>query len=373
MNKLRGLLLAIRHRIAMIYTHDFERLRRKKVAKQDLRNICSRSVPLTPDERQEILSFWSQYRDVKKELGWFEFYKASCEDLSTLKYYIPDTIYYCEIDIFFNSPRRCQVLDDKNLYDLFFHDIEMPRTIVRKINGELLDQDYHQVTFEQAMERCRQAGTGVGKTARMSCGAHGVKFFDFNADPDDGIKQYLSRYDDFIIQETIQQHEFFNSIHASSINSIRIMTLFLDGEVTVVSAILRMGAGGSRVDNGSSGGLFCAINPDGTLKEHAHYTDGRKCTQHPQGTVFKGLKVVGYERCCEAAKSLAFRVFTATKLVSWDFAVCPDGEPILIEANLTYGGISTHQLSRGPLYGERTPEVLSLVYSKGKKNTYYES
>lgn len=370
MKKIRGLLLALRHRFALIYTRDYEQFRRRRISKRNLKKIGSCSIPLTSDEREEILSFWKPYRNVKKELGWFEFYKASCEDLSQLKYYLPDTIYYSEIDTFFNNPRRCITLDNKNLYDLFYHDVRMPRTVIRKINGELFDQDYHLITFEQAYDICRQAKAGVGKMATHSSGGHWMKFFDFTTCSTQDLKKYLEFGEDLIIQEIIQQHEFFNNIHANSINTIRIMTLFLNGETVILSSILRMGAGGSRVDNGSSGGVFCGVNLDGTLMEIGHYTDGRKCTQHPQGTVFKGLKVVGYERCCNLAKELAFRMFTSTRLISWDFAVGPDGEPILIEVNLTYGGLSTHQLSRGPLYGDRTPEILSLVYSSRKNKIH---
>ena len=371
MKIIRSILLAIRHRFALIYTYYYEYYRRKLICMKDWKQVGSCAVPLTPSEKKEILEFWKPYRNVKRHLKWFEFYKASCEDLSQLKYYLPDSIYYPEIDLFFSSPRRCHILDDKNLYDLFYNDVEMPKTIIRKINGELFDHEYHLITFEQALEACRQAETGIGKVARQSCGGYGIRFLDFTTCTDEEIKKYLQTYEDFIVQEIIQQHEFFNNIHANSINSIRIMTLFLKGEVIIVSSILRMGSGGARVDNASNGGLFCAINPDGTLMEHGHYTDGRKCYQHPQGTVFKGLKVVGYERCCELAKDLAFRMIASTRLISWDFAVGPDGEPILIEVNLTSGGISTHQLSRGPLFGERTVEILSLIYSSGKKDPYY--
>ena len=46
-----------------------------------------------------------------------------------------------------------------------------------------------------------------------------------------------------------------------------------------------------------------------------------------------------------------------------------DGEPILIEVNLTYGGLSTHLLSNGPLFGDMTPEILKRVYGKRAKWT----
>ena len=107
MKIIKGLLLGIRHRLALIYTRDYERLRRRRICKRNLKQIGSCAVPLTPSEKKEILEFWKPYRDVKKDLKWFEFYKASCEDKSQLKYYMPDSIYYSEIDMFFNSPRRC--------------------------------------------------------------------------------------------------------------------------------------------------------------------------------------------------------------------------------------------------------------------------
>ena len=374
MKSIHRFLLRLRKRFFLIYTRDYIWVSRRRDAKRDLRNIGSHSLPLTPSEKEEILAFWEPYRSVRKELAWFEFYKASCEDLSVLKYYIPDSIYYPEIDMFFNHPRRCEALDDKNLYDLYFYYVEIPFTSIRIVHGDFFDRDYNLLTFEQALDICREAKTGVGKVTRCSFGGHGIKFFDFTSPTaEDELKEYLKHDEDIIIQEVIQQHPFFSNIHPESINTIRMMTLFLDGEVIVVSSILRMGTGKARVDNGSSGGISCAINPDGTLKENGRYTTGIKSNQHPNGTVFKGLKVVGYERCCETAKKLALRLFTSTRIISWDFAVGLDGEPILIELNLTYGGLSTHQLNKGPIFGDLTPLILSRVYASKKDYSYYKN
>ena len=300
-------------------------------------------------------------------MDWFAFYNTVCENKDLLKYYIPDTIYYSEIDTFFTPPRRCEALDDKNLYDIYFPDIKRPATMCRKMNGEYFDKDYQVITLDKALELRQQAGKVIAKETLMSGGGFGVKFFDFSVTPADKLITFLDKNNDAIIQEVVKQHETLSNIHPSSVNTIRMMSLFLDGKTTILSSLLRMGAGGSHVDNGSSGGVFCGINEDGTLKEHGHYTDGRICTQHPQGTVFKGFKVVGYERCREIIQETASRMATATRLISWDFAIGPDGEPILIELNLTYGGLSTHLLSNGPLFGDRTPEILSRVYHKNTK------
>lgn len=356
--------IRFRDRLLRLYTHDYIKLMRRRNATRELKIFRKQSTPLTAEQKRDILAFWDQYRNVRKEMEWFAFYNTVCDNKELLKYYIPDTIYYSEIDTFFTNPRRCETLDDKNLYDIYFPDVKMPLTIFRKMNGEYFDEHYHVISLEQALERSRQAGQVFVKETLIASGGHGVKFFDLTSTPIDKFVKWLNKMDDIIIQEAVKQHETLSSIHPSSVNTIRMMSLFLDGETTILSSLLRMGAGGAHVDNGSSGGVFCGINEDGTLREKGHYTDGRICTQHPQGLVFKGFKVVGYERCREIIKKVASRMATATRLISWDFAIGTDGEPILIELNLTYGGLSTHLLSNGPLFGDRTPEILSRVYHK---------
>ena len=141
------------------------------------------------------------------------------------------------------------------------------------------------------------------------------------------------------------------------------MTFYYNDEVHVLSSVLRMGRDGARVDNASSGGIFCGIDADGTLKECAYDTKGNRWTQHPQGTIFKGLKITGYEKCCELVKSLAGRFCTTSKLLSWDLAVGEDGEPVVIEVNMTFGQVDFHQMCNGPIFGELTGEVLSQVFA----------
>ena len=55
---------------------------------------------------------------------------------------------------------------------------------------------------------------------------------------------------------------------------------------------------------------------------------------------------------------------TVSSLISWDFAVDKDGDPILIEANFTFGEIDFHQLCNGPILGEMTENILSAVLKK---------
>ena len=358
----------MRDRFVRFYTDDLVRISRRRRARQIFPRKSPQSLPLTPQQRQEISSFWKQYRNMDKEMRWFAFYNASCEDKARLKYYIPDGVYFSDIDAEWTDPRRSDDLDDKNLYDLYFHDVSMPRTVMRKINGFLLDKDYHVISMEQALDLCQAAGAVVCKEARLSQGGHGVTFFDFSKHSREEFRHWLANvpYDNLNVQEVIRQHESLNKIHADSINSVRIISFMFDGQVHILSSILRMGRDGATVDNASMGGIMCGIKEGGQLGQYAYDENGNRWAQHPQGTVFKDTRIVGHDRCCQLIGELAGRLCTTTRLISWDFAIGEDGEPILIEVNLTYGGVVIHQLCNGPIFGDLTERVLNEIYKSGK-------
>jgi len=368
MKTVSAIRIGLRDRFMKFYTDDLVRISRKRRAHQVFRLKRPQSQPLTPEQEAEILEFWKPYRDMKKEMHWFAFYNASCTDKAQLKYYIPDGVYFTDIDFPYTDPRRSDDLDDKNLYDLYFHDVRMPRTIIRKINGTLLDKDYHAVTIDQAAQLCAGATQVVCKEARLSQGGHGIHFFDFNSCSIEQFKQWITseKHDNINVQEVIHQHESLNRIHANSVNSIRIMSFMLDGEVHILSSILRMGRDGAEVDNASRGGIMCGIKEDGQLTEYAYDERGNRWSQHPQGVIFKDTKIVGHDKCCALVKQLAGRMCTTSSLISWDFAVGEDGEPILIEVNLTYGGVVIHQLCNGPIFGDLTEKVLDRIYRHDK-------
>ncbi len=366
-SKIAAVRIKLRDRLLRFCNDDLVKISRDRQATKVFKRNIPYLLPLQPHQEKEILEFWKPYRNVEKELKWFAFYNATCNDKSQLKYFIPDKIFHSEIDRYFTDARRCDHLDDKNLYDLYFHDVNRPRTVIRKINGAFFDEDYQPISIDKAMELCINAQQVVCKEARLSLGGHGVHFYDLSQPAaDDDLRQRLTKEDHLNVQQVIKQHECLNRIHASSINTIRLMSLFLDGKVIILSSVLRMGRDGSRVDNACSGGIVCGINEDGTLKELAYNTRGVHWDQHPQGLKFKDYKITGYDKCRKMVEKLAGRLCTASRLVSWDFAVGEDGEPILIEANFTWGEVDFHQLCNGPIFGDMTQDILSRVYSQSK-------
>ena len=141
------------------------------------------------------------------------------------------------------------------------------------------------------------------------------------------------------------------------------MTLLWNNSVRVLSSVLRMGINGSKVDNASAGGITCGIKADAYLKAIAFDKYGNKYEMHPQGTVFSDIQIPVFEKVKNIAMGLQMR-FPYTAMISWDFAIGVNGEPILIEANFMRGELGFHQLNNGPIFGSETEKILEAVIKK---------
>src|SRR5699024_1085218 len=53
---------------------------------------------------------------------------------------------------------------------------------------------------------------------------------------------------EYILEETIEQHEYLSTINPSCINSLRVITCRAEGKVTIVVSLLRVGKKGAYKD-----------------------------------------------------------------------------------------------------------------------------
>lgn len=326
-------------------------------------------LPLTPEEKQEIDLFWDKYLPGKlKKLfldyRYYEFYKRVLKDGERLCDYLPDMFYQAFVDEYFTNPQHSRPIDDKNLYDLFFHDIPRPKTIFRKIRNTYLDDGYKPISMEQAIDKARDAKEVILKIAKFSAGGAGVKFWNGAKNEKRELVDFLNSSTNIVCQEVLKQHAELNRLNATSVNTIRVMTLLFDDQVHVLSSVLRMGINGSRVDNASSGGIVCGILPNGRLKNVAFDMLGNKFLKHPQGTAFESVTIPNFSKCLEYSTSLAERLSSTSRLMSWDLAIGESGSPFLIEFNNSRGQMDFHQLCNGPFLGKMTDKVLTEVFNK---------
>ncbi len=114
------------------------------------------------------------------------------------------------------------------------------------------------------------------------------------------------------------------------------------------------------MDNGSAGGIFIAVDDDGTLHTNARTEFGLSFSEHPDThIVFQGRKVLFTEKVIAAAKKLHSQI-PQVGMINWDFTIDQDGSPVMIEGNMHYGGgIWLIQDSHGRgVFGDNTTEVL---------------
>ena len=101
---------------------------------------------------------------------------------------------------------------------------------------------------------------------------------------------------DAVIQAPIVKHPSLAEFNPSSVNSVRFTTYRkLDGEIVVLSQLLRMGRAGSLVDNAGSGGVFVGLDTEGRFDEVGYFKALGRASSHPDsGAVFSGRSVPAF-------------------------------------------------------------------------------
>jgi hypothetical protein len=144
----------------------------------------------------------------------------------------------------------------------------------------------------------------------------------------------------YLIQEKLNQHPAMAELHPSSINTLRLVTARIDGEIKLLSAAQRIGANGKSVDNWAAGGIVVAVDrQEGTLGREGFFKPGYggRVTRHPStGVAFEGFQIPYFAQCLEIARQAHSQLY-AIHSVGWDVAITAAG-PVLIEGNDDWEG-----------------------------------
>ncbi len=136
-----------------------------------------------------------------------------------------------------------------------------------------------------------------------------------------------------LVEELIKQVPEMNRLHPASVNTLRIPTIRVSNDETVIfHPFLRVGRGDSVVDNASSGGIICALDPDTGVVIAAADERGRTYETHPEtGCQLIGFQVPRYSEAVARAKELA-EVIPSNRYTGWDLALTENGW-VMIEGN----------------------------------------
>lgn len=338
-------------------------LRRRKYWKKIIKDRNSSQVgDLSQTERSAIIKFFKKYERV--DTSFHKFYKYSTGQF--YKNYIPDDLYYCKIDPYYNDWELAEYLDNKCYYSTIFQDVNQPKMIASRMNnfwfidGEIVSLDY-------VLDKIKGKEVFI-KQATNSEGGFGVFFVSADMDKQK-VEKIISKIDtDIVIQESLVQSITMSKLNKTSVNTVRILS-FLDknGKVKIYSSIVRMGVDNSKVDNASSGGITCGICKNGQLKSVAYAANGKKYNVHPNTNLhFDTIIIPNYNELLKIVEKLHTRL-PHFRLLSWDFAIDIEDKPVLIEVNLRYGELDFHQLNNGPVFGNDTKKILDEVFCKGAR------
>jgi D-alanine-D-alanine ligase-like ATP-grasp enzyme len=122
---------------------------------------------------------------------------------------------------------------------------------------------------------------------------------------------------------------------------------------------MRIGQGGSNLDNAHAGGMFIAVDDNGTLHEKAFTEFKKEFIEHPDTHLkFNNYKIDFFPEVLKAAVK-CHSMIPQLGCINWDFTIDANGDPILIEANLRGGGIWMLEMAHGcGPFGDKTPEIL---------------
>ena len=313
---------------------------------------------LEEEKRSRALAYWQRFTRLEDPI-WFDFY---CQRTGVFdERFVPHDLYYAEIDRVLNDLHRAAGVDDKMLYARLFPGVRQPRTVCFRAGGAYWAAPGQPVTEEEALALLKQEGTVIFKQPILYCGGHGVRIVDVDRNPEETL-WVLRNIPEFVAQALIRQHPSTAVFHADSVNTLRLITYLREnGQAVVLSSVLRMGSGGSRVDNVSSGGCSCGLLEDGTLKETGYSAQGWPIQAHPSGVPFARHRISAYPSAAKQAAAL-HGFLPQFALIAWDFAVDEENQPVLIEINIGNASIDFMQFNNGPLFGPWTEEVLERVY-----------
>ena len=322
---------------------------------------------------------------VKNEKEWIE--KWSVLGKATPRYYrlfshyigpniniIPEDICRNIVEPILDPLRYTSYYSDKNIFDRLFRPGTLPKTIFRKMRGFYYDGLYNSINLSEdctlydilQLSMCNKI---IIKPSVDSCSGNGIKLFEkkengwieIGGDCELTLTYLSTNYgDDVVVQEYVEQADFMSYFNPTSVNTLR-LTVYRSiktDECHIPSAIIRIGANGSLVDNAHAGGGYVGIKvEDGTLcnKVLNQYGESQ--------TVFNGIdftkehKIPNWDKVLEFAKYIGQNV-PHHRLLALDIMVDKSGTPRLIEFNCEGYSMWLFQFTMGPALGKYTDEII---------------
>ena len=359
--KLKNWLLDIIDNIMMINSKNNE----IKKFKDKRRVSIFSKVDLTNEQKEAIDRLYVENYGKKIPYTWHRHYTAFTGNFDP--YYFPELLFIPEFERFMNgNDNYVKTFEDKNILPFLAKaaGVCMPETVYSCVNGLVQDSGHNIVSVEKVyklegeffIKPSVDSGSGVG------CQVNQIHNGIDQLTNESIIKIIQSKGDNWVMQKRIKCHESIADIYPNSVNTFRIMTYIWKNEICYVPVILRIGQGGANVDNAHAGGMFIAIDEDGTLHDKAFTEFNLTFEEHPDTHLkYKGYKIPLFPDVLKAAIR-CHSFLPQVGCINWDFTIDESGKPVLIEANIRGGGIWAFEMAHGTgIFGDKTAEILRWI------------
>lgn len=268
--------------------------------------------------------------------------------------YIPEEVFQSDIEPTLNPTLIAEFFNLKSFYNHWFQGEVFPRDFFHNIEGEWLDRDLNIISYDDVREIAETLQYPVViKPNKDSYGGKNI-FFPKNSGE---LLDLTAGKKNFLVQERLSQHAFFNQFNPHGINSIRvnIYRSVKDDQLHVVNLALRLGVAGS-LDNLSSGGIGSLIKLDGVLCGFAADLDGKRFLKHPDTGMSFDHKIPDFENLKRVSLQVASKIFYA-RIICLDMCYDSEGRWRLIEVNINSSSLLTAQYFGYHFFDKFTDEI----------------
>ena len=334
------------HRIKNAHKRQLDTIRQHIAASKE--NIA----PLSAAQDEEAKAYWQRFGfDIKTD--WHRFFYAMTGRWTPQ--YITNSVFYRYIQDSLNDRRITSAWSDKAYLDRFVNAARTPRCVVRNTSGRLSNESFELISPEEAESIMNRYDALVVKPALFTSKGKGVRLikkpYDFKAVD----REYKSNY---VIQLPITQHKDMAQLNSSSVNTIRVNSVLLDGKAEIMSCFVKVGKQGEFADNSGHERYFIGIDPQtGKYMDYCIDHDLNKYTSIPSGFNFAGQPVPNFDQLKETVAK-AHACIPHFAFAFWDVCVEADGNATIIEANLDTPNIIVAQATGFPFLGEQTEQIM---------------
>lgn len=138
------------------------------------------------------------------------------------------------------------------------------------------------------------------------------------------IENIISRNGDGLVEEVLYNHPALNTLNASSLNTLRIITVRKGDKLDILFAGIRYGAEGSEVDNISQGGYIAPIDIESGRICGLSYRKKTVVTTQNEDQNHEGFQIPLWDKLPEYLLRLT-SVVPQMKYMAWDIAITENG------------------------------------------------